>query len=157
LVLESSWQFKNRQKIQFISKGNILYASILSNNHYPPLIPCPSLHNILDFIGQEFTISINHKVQFKQPFYTAGTDFSLPPPTFQLWGLSVKLPKFGKSKSFTMILSVDNLLNTVYRDYLDRFRYFTPMPGRNIGIQLIYHFHHHNKHSDIQEITTDKI
>ena len=157
LVLESSWQFKNRRKIQFISKGNILYASILSNNHYPPLIPCPSLHNTLDFIGQEFTLSINHKAQFKQPFYTAGTDFSQPPPTFQLWGLSVKLPKFGKSKSFSLILSVDNLLNTVYRDYLDRFRYFTPMPGRNMGIQLIYHFHHHNKHSDIQEIKTDKI
>jgi iron complex outermembrane receptor protein len=155
--LEASWMFKNNRKIQLVSKANLLYATILSNNHYPPLIPCPTLTSTLNYSWKEFAISISHKIQFKQPFYTAQTDFSPPPPTFQLWGMNLKFPKFGKSKSFTLILSTDNLMNTVYRDYLDRFRYFTPMPGRNFGLQLIYHLHHHNKHSDKQEITIDTI
>ncbi len=157
LTLETSWLFKKSRKIKLISKGNLLYATILTYNHYPPLIPCPTLNSTLDYSWKEFTIAISHRVQFKQPFYTDKSDFSPPPPTFQLWGLNFKTPKFGKSKSFSMMLSLDNLMNTVYRDYLDRFRYFTPMPGRNFGVQLIYHLHHHNKHSDNKEITIDEI
>ncbi len=138
------------QKMRFyvFSRANILYAKILSNNHFPPLIPCPYWSNTIDFSTEKWAISISHKYQFKQLFYTDGTDFAPPPNAFQLWGMSIKLPKFGHSKSFGLQISADNLLNVVYRDYLDRFRYFTPMPGRNFGIQFIYHFHHHHEHQD---------
>jgi iron complex outermembrane receptor protein len=35
---------------------------------------------------------------------------------------------------------VSNLLNTSYRDYMDRFRYFTDAIGRSISLRLKYRF-----------------
>ena len=35
-------------------------------------------------------------------------------------------------------LEVDNLLNTAYRDYLDRQRYYADSPGRSLNIRLSY-------------------
>lgn len=137
-----------KMRINAFSKANILYAKILTNNHFPPLIPCPTWINSFELSSEKWAISISHKYQFKQLFYTEGTDFAPPPNAFQLWGMSIKLPKFGQSKSFGLQISADNLFNVIYRDYLDRFRYFTPMPGRNIGIQFIYHLHHHHEHQD---------
>lgn len=148
LQIETSYKFNRSTKIQWTSKANFLYAKILNENRYPPLIPSPTFVNTLDVTGKKITVTFNHKVQLQQPFYTDASDFSPPPPTYQLWGMSMKLPKFGKSKSFTLMFSVDNIFNTIYRDYLDRFRYFTPMPGRNFGILLAYHIHHHNEHLD---------
>jgi iron complex outermembrane receptor protein len=36
----------------------------------------------------------------------------------------------------TVSIGVRNLLNTVYRDYLNSMRYFTDEMGRNISIRL---------------------
>ncbi|HTJ51012.1 MAG TPA: hypothetical protein VL443_16235, partial [Cyclobacteriaceae bacterium] len=32
--------------------------------------------------------------------------------------------------------SASNLLNTTYRDYMDRFRYFSDEPGRNFTLRV---------------------
>jgi iron complex outermembrane receptor protein len=34
------------------------------------------------------------------------------------------------------VLGINNLFNTRYRDYMNRFRYFTDEVGRNIVLQL---------------------
>jgi iron complex outermembrane receptor protein len=36
----------------------------------------------------------------------------------------------------TVSLSVDNLLDTAYRDYLNRYRYYADDAGRNITIRV---------------------
>ena len=41
-----------------------------------------------------------------------------------------------KNESIELGISVFNLFNESYRDYLDRFRYFTDAMGRNISIRL---------------------
>jgi iron complex outermembrane receptor protein len=37
-------------------------------------------------------------------------------------------------------LSVYNLFNTTYRDYLNAFRYFAPEVGRNVALRLTVPF-----------------
>lgn len=48
---------------------------------------------------------------------------------------------------FRWMLSVDNALNTRYRDYMNRLRYFADEPGRNIILRLQYHLHRHTTSS----------
>jgi iron complex outermembrane receptor protein len=42
------------------------------------------------------------------------------------------------------MLSVDNLLNTRYRDYMNRLRYFSNEQGLNLSLRLQYHLHRHH-------------
>jgi iron complex outermembrane receptor protein len=41
---------------------------------------------------------------------------------------------------FTLGLNVSNALNTTYRDYLNRLRYYADDPGRNVMLRLKYEF-----------------
>lgn len=64
------------------------------------------------------------------------TDYAPPPPAWMLVGLSVSA-KYEKKKFKTAVqLTVDNLLNQKYRDYLNRLRYFADDTGRNIRISI---------------------
>ena len=47
--------------------------------------------------------------------------------------------------SFKGSVSINNLLNTSYRDYLNEMRYFADAPGRNILFSLNYKFNANNK------------
>ena len=64
-------------------------------------------------------------------------EINTPPDAYHLMGLysSVELP-LSKSTRLGINLSVDNLFNTKYRDYLNRLRYFADDLGRNITLQL---------------------
>lgn len=64
-------------------------------------------------------------------------DYSTPPPAYQLWELMVE-KKF--QKHWTIGLSVENMLNATYRDYLNRLRFFSPDMGRNITLQARWSF-----------------
>ncbi|MBX7050568.1 MAG: TonB-dependent receptor [Flavobacteriales bacterium] len=48
-------------------------------------------------------------------------------------------------------LSVDNLLNTTYRDYLNRFRYYADEPGRNFTVRITYQFKNQKNHDEINK------
>ena len=47
---------------------------------------------------------------------------------------------FANTQSIKIGLTVENILNTRYRNYLNRLRYFADESGRNISIQLHYNF-----------------
>lgn len=152
LEVEMSKQFvplnQIKMEIQWTSKASVMHAKINNSGSYPPLIPCSFVANQISISMNQWKLNLSHKYQFKQAFYTANTDITGPPEDFNLIGIQLEFPKFGKSKSFKISMNVDNLTNTNYRDYLDRFRYFTPMPGRNIGVKFSYQIHHHKDHID---------
>lgn len=63
-------------------------------------------------------------------------DYKAPPPAYSLLNVDVATTvKWGKLP-LTIGLSGRNLLNTVYREYLNTFRYFTDERGRNISLRL---------------------
>lgn len=63
-------------------------------------------------------------------------DFMSPPDDYFLFGSKVTYQKNHWNASF----SVDNLLNSSYRVYTDRLRYFADAPGRNFSFALEYKF-----------------
>ena len=70
-------------------------------------------------------------------FVPVVVDISTPPPGYQLWHFysEMKFRTFSKIKT-TLAFSVQNILNTSYRDYLNRQRFYADEVGRNFQIQL---------------------
>lgn len=69
---------------------------------------------------------------------TTVVDISGTPEAFSLWNVGVG---YAFAKANTKInLTVNNLLNTEYRNYLNRQRFYADEVGRDLQIQLIYNF-----------------
>ncbi|MGL6039350.1 MAG: TonB-dependent receptor, partial [Soonwooa sp.] len=68
---------------------------------------------------------------------TKTVDFSTPPPAYSLWNVQAG---FNLTKNLSTGLTVQNLFNKAYRDYLNRLRYFSEDIGRNIIINFRYNF-----------------
>ena len=67
---------------------------------------------------------------------SGAVDFAAPPRAYVLYGVSCGAKvKLRKSPLF-VTLSVTNAANTVYRDYLDRFRYYADAQGLNLQLRL---------------------
>ena len=71
-------------------------------------------------------------------------DFMAPPDGYTLIGIDLTAHLTLGNREFTLNASVDNLLNTAYRNYLNRLRYFADEPGRNFSIRVNYKFHSHD-------------
>ena len=128
--------------LELTTKAMLLRAWNYSINDY--LIYMPSDRYSLD--GKLFT-KISKKIpeiylqagyQFitKQWRVPANTDFAPPPKAYGL-----VTAEFGSSLNFgtqqlNISLTVTNILNTIYRDYLDRFRYFADSQGRNFTLRI---------------------
>lgn len=70
-------------------------------------------------------------------FLPVTVDISTPPKAYQLLHFYSEMKfKTFKKLDTTFALSVQNLLNTNYRDYLNRQRFFADEMGRNIQLQL---------------------
>lgn len=63
-------------------------------------------------------------------------DFLPPPAGYVLWSAGLGIHRSAKPFPFDLSLEVENALNTRYRDYLNRFRYFAYDLGRNFHIRL---------------------
>jgi iron complex outermembrane receptor protein len=64
------------------------------------------------------------------------SDFAPPPPAYWLWNAEAGLTLKTAGQPFGLGLSVSNLFNASYRDYLNRFRYFADDLGRNVSLRV---------------------
>jgi iron complex outermembrane recepter protein len=72
----------------------------------------------------------------KQNRLVIGQDYTDSPPAYTLFNLGVtsKTKLFDKEVKFH--IGVDNVFNSTYRNYLNRFRYFADELGRNIFLKI---------------------
>ncbi len=85
---------------------------------------------------QEAYIQGGYQYITKQWRVPDSTDFAPPPKAYGLLSAEIGSRfRFGKQQ-IVISMTATNLLNTVYRDYLDRFRYFADSQGRNFTLRL---------------------
>ncbi len=133
-------------------KGNDLEQDLALIN-----IPPVNLRNSLNFYKenwQDFEVSLISDLVLRQNEFPPNIvvfspeqqedvllEINSPPAAYHLLGLNSKaefsLGGFGKL--ITSVV-VNNLLNTTYRDYLNRQRYFADGLGRNVQIQIIVNY-----------------
>lgn len=143
----SSIQF--HKCLQFNTKLSYLKADDISNEQPLIMIPANRIENGIrvEYKKYFFTIA-NHLVgkQSRVPtklifknipsqeiiFKTNGGDFAPAPAAYSLINVSVGFKSKIKNKNINLSLTANNALNTVYRDYLNRFRYYADDMGINI-------------------------
>ncbi len=81
-------------------------------------------------------IELNGALVKRQTRFPQNADYAEPPPGYSLLDINFGTEfKFG-GQPLRFNLSVQNVTNKTYRDYLSRFRYFTDDPGRNVVMRL---------------------
>ncbi len=74
-------------------------------------------------------------------------DYKEAPPAYTLLAFDASTVLKLGHWPVTLGVSISNLLNTRYRDYLNSFRYFTDETGRNIGVRIKIPFQKHQTNS----------
>ncbi|MFZ1689366.1 MAG: TonB-dependent receptor [Flavobacteriales bacterium] len=82
-------------------------------------------------------------VVFEQSRIPVGVDFTDPPGTYHLLGLSASATRALGKGEIRMGLQANNILNTGYRDYMDRFRYYADARGTDLTFWIRYSFGKH--------------
>jgi iron complex outermembrane receptor protein len=80
---------------------------------------------------QDLEFRLQHQYVAEQTLLADLQDFLPPPPAYHLLQLSTSTTIISKNLQMRLVLRVDNLLNTPYRDYLNRQRYFADAQGIN--------------------------
>ena len=64
-------------------------------------------------------------------------DISTPPDAYNLFNLNLSWgPYIFLSSNIHFGLSIDNVMNKAYRNYLNRLRYYSDEVGRNVLLQI---------------------
>ena len=133
------------KKLYWNFKAAIVRGKDLTNQNYLPYMPADYLQNSLNYSlplknkMQEISFGLNGRNTMKQsrvPVY----DFLAAPEGYFLLGAEISgKVKFNKLKLNWQIEAI-NLLNTSYRDYLNRWRYYSDDLGVNIAFRTKFIF-----------------
>ncbi len=131
---------------------SLLRAKNLRTNDW--LIWMPS-----DRVGNELTYSFKNGKKFSDTYFSlelqntmrqsrvpdeknGKQDYKEPPPGYTLLNADFSTSFKLRGLRLTVGISGRNLFNTVYREYLNTFRYYTDERGRNIGLRLKINLQH---------------
>lgn len=85
-------------------------------------------------------IALSGQYVWEQTRLLDSQDFLTPPPAYFLLNLNLSAEKNWSKGTLHLNFQVKNLLNTTYRDYLNRLRYYADEEGRNVKLNLRYEF-----------------
>ncbi|WP_245531077.1 TonB-dependent receptor [Belliella baltica] len=141
--LNSNYEINSHFEV--FTRGSIVRAKNIIDNNYLPFIPSDRLETGLSFkflqgksssFSKIFLSNLLVAKQTREPDF----DFAAAPEGYSLWNLGIQTPvKVGKNP-LSIGLHVNNVLNISYKDYMNRFRYYTHEMGRNILFKLNYEF-----------------
>lgn len=135
-IQPSSWLGYN------LSAG-MIWASERSTGRYLPFIPPLRIRQELKTSFESWYLAIEHKFTAQQTRFDPETDLtSVAPPAYHLFGLRASyhhsLPMQWGQLTYTLL--VDNLLNTEYKEYTNRARYYAHDLGMGATFSVRYQF-----------------
>lgn len=81
-------------------------------------------------------VSLSHLLVFRKSKVPVYEDLTPPPPAYIVFAAEAGCTFKAGGLPVTFTFSVYNLFNTRYRNYLDRFRYFSDATGRNLVLRI---------------------
>ncbi|WP_245859739.1 TonB-dependent receptor [Spirosoma aerolatum] len=152
--VDASVTYKFTDQLSLTSKTSLLYAYDQTNHGYLVSIPPNRTDNSLRYevaswgklsrvyaqvsglyvARQNRAPAVTERQENGQVIFTG--DFAPPPAAYFLLGAEVGFSAALGRQPINVVLTGSNLANASYRDYLNRFRYFTNEPGRNLSVKL---------------------
>jgi len=138
--LDAKWHISKH--LTFEPKMTLVFANDLTNHDYLVLVPPQRFQNSMSYKWKKLGhlknvfINVGSAIVFRQTRVPPNSDFVPPPDGYSLLlaGIGCSIP-FGK-RDLNISIQGNNLMNTVYRDYLDYFRYYADEPGRSILLRV---------------------
>ena len=130
------------EKIRLTGRASLLRAFNRKLGDYQIMMPSDSYFIQADYFARDYkkltnnTLTISGQFANKQWRVPANSDLTGPPSAYFLIDIAASTLVKIKKQSATISLTVSNLLNQTYRNYLNRFRYFTDEQGRNITLRI---------------------
>ena len=143
--LDISGTYSFTEQLNGYAKGSIIRAKNTQSDTFFPFIPSDRMDWGLSYsLGEnpdqgKNRITLSNVLvakQHREPEF----DLAPAPPAYALinLGYSKKLKLFKNTLSLS--LQVNNLLNSEFKEYMNRFRYFTADMGRNFQLKFNYQF-----------------
>ncbi|MBW8685633.1 TonB-dependent receptor [Chitinophaga rhizophila] len=111
-------------------------AAFIRSREYLPYIPADRIDHGIQWDYKQYFVRFEHRYVARQQRYKANTDYAPPPPAYHLLSATAAV----KYRSVSASLTVDNLANNLYKDYMNRFRYYAHEMGRNFTLRIHYTF-----------------
>ena len=130
--------------ISIIGKGSLVFAKNQTDNDFLIYTPPIRYSGTIRYSPITGRFCQKHKPYAsvsafrveKQNRVPENGDYALPPNAYTLFDTEIGADfVFGKHK-VNVSLQANNIFNTVYRDYLNRFRYYTDEMGRNFSLRI---------------------
>ena len=141
-----SISFNFAKNLTLVSKTSIVRARNLAIHDWLIGVPADRLDNTLRYewpaLGKwsHVFVEATNLLVARQTRVPPNSDFAPPPAGYMLWGASAGFSVPLAQRELKFSLSVTNLTNVDYRDYLDRFRYYFADLGRNISLRILVPF-----------------
>jgi len=132
-------------KLQGYLRGSIVQAKNTEDDNYFPFIPSNRVEWGISYDFSKVDDSRTNKLtvsntlvskQKRQPNF----DIAPAPPGYALFDVGYQKQYYISKNKLNVGLQIQNLFNTSYKDYMNRFRYYTYDVGRNINLKLNYLF-----------------
>ena len=130
------------KEFRLTSKASILRAVNQTTREHLVMMPADRFENSLEYNFKDIEkvkkayVSVSMASVLKQTRVPEDMDYANPPEGYSLLNFAAGMDISLKEQSISIGISVNNLLNTRYRDYLNRFRYFADEMGRNISLRV---------------------
>lgn len=133
------------QRLNVSSNGSFIYARNITQQSHLPFIPANRYQVNAEFLFSKIrSIKPSLQVSFlqvNQQKNTSGViELLLPPDSYQIWNINVSAETHAKGHRTVFSVGIENTLNTVYRDYLDRLRFYANAPGRNFILKVQFYY-----------------
>ena len=149
LDLEGRYRFgREGDLFEYGLKASVVRAYDITKERYLPFIPADRLTNSIQWnlpdiknLSATF-LQFKYKYVSRQHRYEAGSDFLTPPAAYGVFAVLAGTEWLldAGAKSLSVNVAVENLFNKSYRDYMNRFRYYTDEIGRNVRMRAIFRF-----------------
>ena len=132
--------------LQYNIKASIVNAQNVELHSYLPYIPPMRFEHALSwsYLGNKQPnsyLKLNHRYVGRQTRYEADSDYAAPPAAYHLVDVLAS-KEFGSDEqhTWTAMLSVENIFNRSYKDYMDRLHYYAHQMGRNFQLKISHQF-----------------
>jgi iron complex outermembrane receptor protein len=139
-----NWEFFHDLLLRL--KGSIVRADDLEKNEALLYFPGDKLSLGISYLVhgryvlKDIQFLLESEFVSRQKRVDPELDFLAPPDAYNLINFETSFRWALKENEIHIHFKIENLLNTSYRDYLNRLRYYADEKGRNIELRLHYNF-----------------